>query len=110
VHVVTHVDLPADLTGWIDILRQVRAKRAELDTVEAQAREKIQAALADAEEGHLDGRPVVRWTHTAAPKRFDKTRFQKEHPRLYDLYVTAGEPGRRFTLITEQADEQAAAQ
>jgi hypothetical protein len=106
----THVDLPSDLAGWIDILRQVKAKRAELDTVEAQAREKIQDALADAEEGRLDGRPVVRWTHTAAPRRFDKTRFQKEHPRLYDLYVTTGEPGRRFTLITPDTDGEQAAQ
>lgn len=105
---MTHVDLPADLSGWIEILRKVKAKRAELDLVEAQAREKIQAALGDEEEGRLGGRPVVRWTHTAPPKRFDGQRFRKEHPRLYDLYVVAGEPGRRFTLITDNDGEQAA--
>jgi predicted phage-related endonuclease len=105
----THIDLPADLAGWIDVLHQVKAKREELDQVETAAREKIQAALGDTEEGHLDGRPVVRWTHTAPARRFDTKRFKTEHPRLHDLYVTAGEPGRRFTLVTPD-DEQEAGQ
>lgn len=94
-----HVDLTDDLAGWLEVLRQVKAKRAELDEVETAAREKIQAALGDTEEGRLDGRPVVRWAHTAPARRFDPKKFRAEHPRLYDLYVTVGQPSRRFTLI-----------
>ena len=99
---IDHVDLPAGLAGWIEILRQVKAKRAELDKVEERAREEIQAVLGEREEGRLDGRPVVRWTHTNGARRFDSKAFGKDHPKLYEQYVRQGTPGRRFTLVAPE--------
>ncbi|MFC5744792.1 hypothetical protein [Actinomadura rugatobispora] len=94
-----HIDLPGDLAGWVAILRQCRTKRAELDQVEAAAREKIQDALGDQTEGRIDGKPVVRWTHTAPARRLDKKALTADHPDLVEKYTVIGEPGRRFTLL-----------
>ena len=99
-----HIDLPAGAAGWVEILRKIKAKRAELDTLEARAREEIQAALGDTEEGRLNGKAVVRWSHTAAPKQFNKKAFVKDHPDLAKKYTTYGQPGRRFTLLDPAED------
>lgn len=103
---VNHVDLPAGLAGWIQVLRQVKAKRTELDKIEERAREEIQAALGETEEGRLNGQAVVRWTHTNGARRFDAKAFGKDHPTLYDQYVRQGQPGRRFTLLDAEDGTQ----
>lgn len=101
------VDLvAAGVAGWVLVLEQIAATRAQLDEAEIAAREKIQAALGDAVDGVIDGRPVVRWLHTAAPKRFDKKTFTKDHPELVEKYTTFGPAGRRFELIKPKATGQ----
>lgn len=94
------VDLKvAGVDGWYLILRKIREEKARLEIVEQQARDAIEKALGDAVDGVIDGRPVVRWHHTAAPRRFDKKALAKDHPDLIEKYTVVGKPGRRFELV-----------
>ncbi|GAA4059695.1 hypothetical protein [Actinomadura miaoliensis] len=99
------VDLAAaGVAGWYQVLQDVATRRAELDEVEKTAKEKIQTALGDAVDGVIDGRPVVRWLHTAAPRRLDKKALTKDHPDIVAKYTVVGKPGRRFELVTPKDD------
>lgn len=92
------VDLPSDIAGWLDVLRHVKNKRNELDEVEKQARQKIQDALGDAEEGHVNGQPVVRWTRVTSRRLDQKLLKAKVDPAvLNDCYTE--QTTRRFTLV-----------
>jgi hypothetical protein len=91
-----------DIKGWVDVLRTVRARRAELDEVEAKARAEIEAVLGAAETGTVDGKPVLTWKWGKPPRRFDQTRFKAEHPDLASAYTVLGEPVRRLTLMDPQ--------
>jgi hypothetical protein len=94
------VDLKAaGVDGWLYVLRQVAEQREQLDEVEEKAQAAIKEALGDNAEGAIDGEPVVRWTHTAAPRRFNRKQFAKDHPDLERQYIEVGEPGRRFELV-----------
>jgi hypothetical protein len=94
------VDLAAaGVSGWYEVLLDCRAKKAALDEVEKQARAHIEKALGDHVDGTIDGKPVIRWLHTAAPRTFDKKTFAKDHPDLLAHYTKFGAPGRRFELV-----------
>lgn len=99
------VDLDeAGVAGWYFVLKQIKEKKAALDEAEKTARERIETALGNNVDGVIDGRPVVRWSHTAAPRNFDKKSFAKDHPDLVAKYTKVGKPGRRFELIEPKAD------
>lgn len=91
-----------DVKGWVDVLRTVKARRAELDEVEAKARAEIEAILGTAETGTVDGKPVLTWKWGKPPRRFDQAKFKAEHPDLASQYVLLGEPIRRLTLVEPQ--------
>jgi hypothetical protein len=94
------VDLKAaGVDGWFLVLKQVKARRAELDATEEQAKNHIKQALGEAVDGQINGEPVVRWLHTAAPRQFNQKAFAKDHPDLAEKYTTYGDPGRRFELV-----------
>jgi hypothetical protein len=94
------VDLKAaGVDGWLYVLRQVAEQREQLDEVEQQAQQHIKDALGDNVDGAIDGEPVVRWSHTTAPRRFNRKQFATDHPELERQYVEVGEPGRRFELV-----------
>ncbi|MCU1615024.1 MAG: hypothetical protein JWO98_2564 [Frankiales bacterium] len=98
------VDLAAaGVAGWYLILDQVAKKREELDGIEAQAQEQIKAVLGDNVDGLIDGKPVLRWLHVAASKRFNRKQLAKDHPDIEKQYTTYGEPGRRFELVKPKA-------
>lgn len=101
------VDLKAaGVDGWFYVLQQVKARRAELDATEEQARNHIKEALGDAVDGQINGAPVVRWLYTAAPRRFNQKAFAEDHPDLAKKYTTYGEPGRRFELVEPKGSGQ----
>jgi hypothetical protein len=94
------VDLKeAGVAGWFFVLEQIKEKRAALDEAEEQAQEQIKQALGDKVDGLINGEPVVRWLHTAAPRRFNKKALEKDHPDIAAKYTTFGAPGRRFELV-----------
>lgn len=98
------VDLTAaGVAGWYLVLEQVAAKREELNTVEKQAQDAIKTALGDRVDGLINGTPVVRHLHTAAPRKFLRKAFAKDHPDLEKQYIEVGKPGRRFELVKPKA-------
>ncbi|WP_242908698.1 hypothetical protein [Actinomadura terrae] len=99
------VDLAAaGVDGWYFILRKLREQKAALAAAEEQAMDKLKEALGDNVDGTLNGRPVVRWLHTAAPRKFDKKALAKDHPDIVAKYTTVGTPGRRFELVDPKDD------
>lgn len=85
--------------GWVDLLRTVKARRAELDEVEAKARVEIENVLGTAETGTVNGKPVLTWKWSKPARRFDQTKFKAEHPDLAAQYTKLGDPVRRLTLM-----------
>lgn len=98
------VDLAAaGVDGWLFILKQVEAKREELNGVEQQAKAAIQDALGEEVDGLIDGVPVVRWSHVAGSRKFNRKDFAKAYPQLDEQYTVVGSPGRRFEVIKPKA-------
>jgi hypothetical protein len=99
------VDLDeAGVAGWYFVLQQIAKQKAALEEAEEDAKEKIKAALGDRVDGTIDGKPVVRWLHTAAPAKLDTKALKKDHPDLVAEYTRIGKPGRRFELVKPKAD------
>lgn len=87
-----------DVAGWIEVLRRATAEKQRADEVIAQARERIEEALGDAEVGAVAGTPAVRWTWV------ESTRIDTKRVRALlapdDLAaVTVTSASRRFTLV-----------
>lgn len=85
------------LAGWISVYRAAVAEKKRAEEVIAQAREKIEDALGDAEVGTVDGQPVVRWTFVRS-ERFDQ---KKAKALLGDDAAACIVPteSRRFSLV-----------
>lgn len=86
-----------DVAGWIDVLRQAQGEKAKAEEVIAQAREKIQDALGDAEVGNVGGVPTVRWTFVRS-ERFDQKKAKAILGDAAAECMVASE-SRRFTLV-----------
>lgn len=86
-----------DVAGWVEVLRRAQAERQRAEEVIAQARERIEDALGDAEVGTVAGTPVVRWTFVRS-ERFDQ---KKAKALLGDDAAACIVPteSRRFTLV-----------
>jgi predicted phage-related endonuclease len=90
-----------DLTSWLDLYRQATDGIAALEERRKVARERIEAALGDAETGTVDGRPVVRWTHVTS-RRLDQAKAKgllADYNLLDDAMTET--TSRRFVLVTE---------
>lgn len=91
-----------DLTSWLELYRQATDGIAALEERRKVARERIEAALGDAETGTVDGRPVVRWTHVTS-KRLDQTKAKAiltARGLINDAMTET--TSRRFALVTEE--------
>jgi len=91
-----------DLNNWLELYRQATDGIAALEERRKVARERIEAALGEAETGTVAGRPVVRWTHVTST-RLD----QRKAKALLDGYGALDEAmtettSRRFVLVTEE--------
>lgn len=76
-------------------LVEMRAQQKALDELQKPLEMKLKQALGDAEALVLpDGGKLVTW-RSVKQRRFDSTRFQKDHPDLYGLYSNENEY-RRF--------------
>lgn len=91
-----------DLASWLDLYRQATDGIAALEERRKVARERIEAALGDAETGTLDGRPVVRWTHVTT-RRLDQTKA-KALLTVRGLleHAMTETTSRRFAIVTEE--------
>lgn len=68
----------AELRAQVEILKWCKAKRAEIAELEAAAKDAVQAALGDDEEGVIDGEIVITWKahkRVALDQRYLKKTF-----------------------------------
>jgi len=72
------------LRAQVEILRHVKQREAELKELKAQAREQIEELMAhsDADEGTIDGRPVISWRHYKR-KALNQKLLKQLHPDVY---------------------------
>lgn len=91
---------PTDLESlrWaVELLRFAKERKAELKTLEDQARDAIEQALGDNEIGVLDGHVAVTWkTHTQ--NRLDQQTLKKTFPDIYEVCRKTSDV-RRFEVL-----------
>lgn len=90
------VDLTADVARWVDAYREARDQAAHWQTIADRAREHVEDALGDAEEGYVDGQPAVRYPYVHS-SRVDIKKLQAEQPDVADAFRVPTVT-RRFTL------------
>lgn len=90
------VDLDDQADNWIAAYRAADAQIKHWEQVKAHARTQLEQRLGDAQEGHRDGRPVVRWTYLPS-NRFDTSKFKSADPETYRAFLVEG-VSRRFTV------------
>lgn len=80
-----------------NLLAWIKARRAELDEMESDARAAIEDTLGEAEIGELDGRHVVTWRHTTQ-RRISATVLRQRFPQVAEQCVVVAER-REFRLV-----------
>jgi len=83
----------------VETLRAVKDRKTELKAAEELARDAIEQALGDNDEGELDGHPVVTWKYFKR-NALDQTFLRETYPELYESCKKVTE-GRRFELVDE---------
>lgn len=93
------VEAGEDAQRAIRELRDVEAQRADLDEREERAKAEIMRTLGDRDTlVGPDGKPLATWKAQAGAKRLDLAALKERLPSVYDDFVRAGEPVRRFLL------------
>ena len=83
----------------IEALREVKNRKAELKATEELARDALQQALGDSDEGELDGHVVVTWKFYKR-NALDQTFLKDTYPDLYESCKRVSEV-RRFEIADE---------
>jgi predicted phage-related endonuclease len=96
------VELPLDISGWIELYKKTQADIKVLEEKVAAAKEKIQEALGENEIGLIDGSVVVRWTKVTSTRLDMKKAREVLDPKIL-AFLSSDSVSRRFTLV--DADE-----
>jgi putative phage-type endonuclease len=93
------VEASPDARASIETLRTIKAQRSALDELEEAARAVVMRELGDRDTlVGPDGAPLVTWKAQAGAKRIDVKALQELRPTVYQEFLRAGEPTRRFLL------------
>ena len=84
----TTIELDADGLSLVDDLATVRQQLRDLEAEENVTRLALLRALADADVGEHDGRPLIRRSWTSR-RHIDTTRLRADHPELIAGYETS---------------------
>ena len=92
------VQLTPEQALWRDAYLAAAAQEKQWADTKARARQHLEQALGDAEEGHLDAAVAVRYTYVNAT-RLDQAKLKEQAPELVaSCMVTT--VSRRFTVPT----------
>lgn len=83
----------------VETLRAVKDRKAELKAAEEMARDAIEQALGDFDEGELDGHTVVTWKYIKR-NALDQKFLRETYPELYESCKRVTET-RRFEIVDE---------
>jgi predicted phage-related endonuclease len=92
------VELPLDISGWIELYKKTQADIKVLEEKVAAAKEKIQEALGENEIGLVDGFPVVRWTKVTSTRLDMKKAKEVLDPKIL-AFLSSESTSRRFSLV-----------
>jgi predicted phage-related endonuclease len=92
------VELPLDISGWIELYKKTQADIKVLEEKVAAAKEKIQEALGENEIGLIDGSPVVRWTKVTSTRLDMKKAKEVLDPKIL-AFLSSESTSRRFSLV-----------
>jgi predicted phage-related endonuclease len=92
------VELPLDISGWIELYKKTQADIKVLEEKVAAAKEKIQEALGENEIGLIDGSPVVRWTKVTSTRLDLKKAKEVLDPKIL-AFLSSESTSRRFSLV-----------
>lgn len=92
------VELPLDISGWIELYKKTQADIKVLEEKMAAAKEKIQEALGENEIGLIDGSPVVRWTKVTSTRLDMKKAKEVLDPKIL-AFLSSESTSRRFSLV-----------
>lgn len=86
------------------LVRRLASYKAVMSVLDEQAEEietAIQQHMADADTLTDGDRVLATWKNVNASSRFDLDHFRAEQPELYERYLRAASPQRRFLLKTK---------
>lgn len=88
-----------EVASWVELYQALTEQAADLDERRKAARERIEAALGEAETGTVDGVPRIRWAHVVST-RLDQAKAKKVlevYGVLEQCQTTTS--SRRFVLV-----------
>lgn len=89
----------ADVQAAVRQLRELKTQLKHLELAEEQWKAVVMNAMGESDTlVNSSGHTLATWKAAAPPKRFDAAAFKAKHPNLYELFVSVGEPSRRFLL------------
>lgn len=97
-------ELPDDARYLVWQLAEARRLKKEAEEAEDGAKSALAAHMARAEVGIIDGLEIVSWKASKDRTSFDASRFQAEHPDLWQQYQKTS-PGARTMRILKGFDE-----
>lgn len=83
----------------VETLRMLKDRKAELQAAEVVARDALEQALGDSDEGELDGHVVVTWKFIKR-NALDQKFLRETYPDLYESCKRVTEI-RRFEVVDE---------
>jgi hypothetical protein len=95
----TAVELDAAVAAWYQAARAASAEIDRCTGIRNRAIEHIQAAMGDAHEARIDGRPVVTWKPSKPAPYIDKKALETDLPDVAAKYTKYKQPARPFKLL-----------
>jgi len=84
----------------VETLRMLKERKAELKEAEDRARDALEQALGDSDEGALDGHVVVTWKFLKR-NALDQKFLRETYPDLYESCKRVTEV-RRFEIVDDE--------
>ena len=94
---VLNLDGEAGVDELAAQILDIKATIKQLEAQQAEAENKIKAAMGDHENAQA-GRFIVSWATVNTAGRFDKKKFETDYPGVYAKYMSAPGKTRRFTV------------
>lgn len=94
------VELDATAAAWLEAIRAADAKIAQLKEVRERAAEHVQAAMGDAVEARIGGRPVVSWKPSKPGTSLDRKGLEKHlGSEVFAQFVVVNKAARPFKVL-----------
>ena len=95
-------ELDPTIAAWVQAARAAADQITYYQEIKARAVEHIQAAMGDATEATVDGKPVVSWAWSKPGQRLDRNKLEGDFGAdVIAQYLVDNKPARPFRLLLE---------